>query len=722
MYTDYEEDNESYYSDDDNNNSQNGEKIKKIAIFILIFVILIVLVLILAKGCTKKNNNTTNNTTSTSVKTLKPTIMIGRESLSLDVGEEFELQADVLNTKNTNPIITWRSDDTSVASVNDDGFIKAEGEGVTTIIASYREDSKIYTNACVVTVTSKDIQLESIKLSQKSINMKKNGSFLIEVTTSPSDAKVDKFVYESSDTNVATVNNKGYILAVAPGTTTITVKTEDGSVSETMAVTVLDTNNSVTVIEPTGIEIVGFTNGLSVGKTTQAVMSITPNSATNKEVKWSSSNEAIAKVDSNGNVTGISAGTCTIMVSTSNNITASKEITVSSNTVSVDKVSIVGSTSITMKVGGTRYLFYTISPSNATNKKVAYKSSNPGVVYVDSNGILAGVGVGTAIITVTTQDGGKTAVANVTVVASSASGTSTSSSTSSTSTTNSSTTTSTSTSNSNSSSSTSDNKSTTDYSTYNYQTDSSFYSTTYNDSTDDTTTDNCNAYDMLSIKHNESKEIYSDKYAVVSTISFDNAKPFTRSGITPTIELTKYSSCIKTLNYTIYYGTTKDNVNTKLKSGTVSRLGDKIQLDDKKGYYRIDFTGKTISDNTTLTKTYYAYVEKTNSVTDYMSISSTYKNSKRTFTITKKDSKLKRVYYCVSSSNNCTPSLRSMNLNSTKTIYFGYINMEHLNTFNNIMTKERYNKQPSASSGYKVCFAPYNGNIIITQQTVCYYI
>ena len=716
MYTDYEEDNEKYYSDDDNK-SQNSEKIKKIAIFILIFVIVIVLILILAKGCAKKNNNTNNdNTTSTNVRQQNPTIMIGRETLSLNVGEEFELQADVLNTKNANPAIKWRSDDTSVASVNDEGFIKAEGKGVTAIIASYKENNKTYTNACVVTVTENVVKLEGIKLSQKNVNLKKGAYFLIEVTTIPTDAKVDKFIYESSDTNVAVVDEKGRVSAKELGTATITVKTEDNSVSETVTVNVVDIKSNVTVIEPTGIEIVGFTNGLTVGKTTQAVMNITPNSATNKTVKWSSSNEKIAKVDSNGVVTGVSAGTCTIMVATSNNITASKEITVSPNTISVDKVSIVGSTSITMKVGGTRYLYYTISPNNASNKKVAYKSSNPSVVYVDSNGILAAVGVGTAAITITTQDGGKTAVANVTVVASNASGTSSSSSTSSTSSNNS-----TSTNTSDTTTSNNTDTSTNNYSNYNYQTDSSTYSTTYNYS-DDSSTNSCNSYDMLTIKHNESKDIYSDIYAVVSTISFDNAKPFTRSGLTPTLELTQFNSeCIKFLNYTIYYGTTKDNVNTKYRSGKILKLGDKIVLDDKNGYYRIEITGQTRTDSTYLKKTYYAYVEKTHSVTDYMTIKQTYSNSKRTFTMTKNDSKLKRVYYCVSSGSNCSPSVAQKGLTNSKKVYYGYINMTK-DSFPKSMTKGAYNQTPSLSKGYKICFAPYNGNIIISKQTVCYYI
>ena len=695
MYTDYEEDNESYYSDDDkNNNPQNSEKIKKIAIFILIFVIFIVLILIIAKGCSKKNTNTNNNQTSANIQQT-PTIMIGRETLSLDIGEEFELQADVLNTKNTNPIISWRSDDTSIASVNDEGFVKAEGEGVTAIIASYKENNKTYTNACVVTVTSNVVKLESIKLSQKSINLKIGGTFLIEVTTNPKDAKVDKFIYESADNDIASVNSKGYVLGITAGTTTITVKTEDGSISETMSVNVSEDKQTVTVIEPTGIEIIGYTNGLSVGNTTKAIVNITPSSATNTEVRWSSSNENIAKVDSNGTVTGISAGTCTIMASTSNNITATKEITVSSNIKSVEKVSIVGSTSITMKVGGTKYLYYTISPSDATNKKVAYKSSNPSVVYVDSNGIMAGVGVGTAIVTITTQDGGKTAVANVTVTASTASGTSSSSSTSST-----------------SNDISSYNYNTSNYSNYNYQTDSSNYSTTYYESDNDVTTSSCNAYDILKITHNESKDIYPDKYAVVSTVSFDSTKPFTRSGITPTIEVIQFNNCIKFLNYTIYYGTTKDNVNTVLQKGKVLNAGEVIKLDNKNGYYRINITGQTNTEGIYLTKVYYAHVQKSTNE-DYFSVTTTPISNGTKVTINKNNSSIKRIYYCVSkTTTDCDPSTGVVQntISKDKTVYNGYFLIDSSRTISYTRNK---GSQPTYKVGARVCFKPYNGTALV---------
>ena len=346
MYTDYtdENDNESYYSDDDNNRQQNGEKFKKIIIFVLVFIILLILILIMAKGCSKKSN--ANKQTTSQSETLKPTVNIGRETLALDVGESFENGSEVLNTKNPNPVITWRSDDSSIASVNDEGYITGESEGETKVTAFYRENGKVYTNSCIVTVTSKETKLESINLTQKEISLKIGNKFLIELTTTPIDAKVGKLIFASDDPSIVKVDEKGIITAIAPGTTRVTIKSEDESVTTSMVVVVTKSDSPI-VIEPSKIDIAGITNGLSIGKTAEIIYNVYPNNSTNKSVTFKSTNTKVATVNDKGIVTGVGAGTCTIIISTSNNITGSIDVTVASNTVKVTGITVVGSTSIT---------------------------------------------------------------------------------------------------------------------------------------------------------------------------------------------------------------------------------------------------------------------------------------------------------------------------------------------------------------------------------------
>lgn len=82
-------------------------------------------------------------------------------------------------------------------------------------------------------------------------------------------------------------------------------------------------------------------------------------------------------------------------------------------------VSVTGVTldksSISILVGASETLAATVSPKDAANKKVTWKSDKPTIATVDANGKVTGVAAGEAIITVTTDDGGKTATCRVTV-------------------------------------------------------------------------------------------------------------------------------------------------------------------------------------------------------------------------------------------------------------------------------------------------------------------
>lgn len=74
-------------------------------------------------------------------------------------------------------------------------------------------------------------------------------------------------------------------------------------------------------------------------------------------------------------------------------------------------------TSLILQGGQTSTLTATIAPANASNKTVTWQSSDPAVATVSANGVVTAVTVGSAVITVTTADGGKTAVCNVQVAA-----------------------------------------------------------------------------------------------------------------------------------------------------------------------------------------------------------------------------------------------------------------------------------------------------------------
>ncbi|MDM8245193.1 S-layer homology domain-containing protein [Collinsella tanakaei] len=125
---------------------------------------------------------------------------------------------------------------------------------------------------------------------------------------------------------------------------------------------------------------------------------------------------------STGAITGTptAEGSSTFTVKAENSYGSdSKEYTLTiapKQTVSVTGVTL-SATSLTLNEKETAILTATVEPADATNQKVTWSSSAPGVATVDANGKVTAVGAGTATITVTTADGGKTATCTVTVTA-----------------------------------------------------------------------------------------------------------------------------------------------------------------------------------------------------------------------------------------------------------------------------------------------------------------
>ena len=145
---------------------------------------------------------------------------------------------------------------------------------------------------------------------------------------------------------------------------------------------------------------------------------ITPANATNKYVTWTSSKPTVATVDANGKVTAKSIGMADITVTTKDGgYTATCRVGVvrrPGGNVSVTGVTL-NKTTLKLTKGTSETLTATIAPTNATNKKVTWASSNAAVATVDASGKVTGVAKGTATITVTTEDGGHTATCAVEV-------------------------------------------------------------------------------------------------------------------------------------------------------------------------------------------------------------------------------------------------------------------------------------------------------------------
>lgn len=158
-----------------------------------------------------------------------------------------------------------------------------------------------------------------------------------------------------------------------------------------------------------------FTLTVNVGESILANTRVFPDLASNKKVTYSSGDESVCTVGDDGMLTGVSIGSTVIIVNT---VDGGKSDTVSVR-VTDDNVRGVtlSDSAIELSVTETKVLSATVEPYSALNKNVVFTSSDESVARVNSNGKVTAVSVGSAVITVTTVDGGFSASCTVTVKA-----------------------------------------------------------------------------------------------------------------------------------------------------------------------------------------------------------------------------------------------------------------------------------------------------------------
>ncbi len=337
-------------------------------------------------------------------------VTLSSPSLSLVTGETGNISAALLPVDATNKSVTWSSDNPAVASVtvahvSDVCIVRGINAGTATITVTTEEGN--YTASCIVTVTGDAISVSSISVSPSSLALKVGESRNVVATILPADATNKAVTWNCDNPDIATVDDVGKVTALAVGTATITVTTEDGGKTASCLVTVYDTTISVT-----GVTLDKETLTIKKGESATLTATVLPADASNKSVIWSSDNPDIATVDDVGKVTALSAGTATITVTTvDGSFTASCLVTV---TIPVTGVMLDKET-LTIKEGESVSLIATVLPADATNKAVIWSSDNPDIATVDNAGKVTALSVGKATITVTTEDGDKTATCAVTV-------------------------------------------------------------------------------------------------------------------------------------------------------------------------------------------------------------------------------------------------------------------------------------------------------------------
>lgn len=216
--------------------------------------------------------------------------------------------------------------------------------------------------------------------------------------------------WQSSDENVAAVNVSGEITAKAAGTAVITLADSAGRIKADLKVTVIVPVNEVTAEKEITLNLLA----MQTGKTGLKIM---PETATNVDIAYKSSNEAVAIVNNKGKIMPISEGEAEIIATVKGDSGNGRAETAVKTKVLVKKLPLgieLESTEGVLSIGGKYTLKPFTAPEGAPESTYSFASSDEKVAAVDKNGAVTAKGAGKCEITITSAEG-HTAVYTLTV-------------------------------------------------------------------------------------------------------------------------------------------------------------------------------------------------------------------------------------------------------------------------------------------------------------------
>ena len=324
-------------------------------------------------------------TTATGMKLDKTKI-----KLDITTNKQEQIIAEVEPETATNYKITWSSEDTKIARVDSNGKITGASNGKTKIIATMGNIKK----ECEVVVETSP---KSLLFNKKNIELdiNQNNQEKIKTKITPSTSSYTKVKWKSSNTKVATVDRTGKVTAVGEGIAKITAEIEGKE----------DIKNTVKVIVDSSVSNIGISKKNMdldlLESTTAKIEAKLKNGEVYKNVKWTSSNEKIAKVEGDGlkaKITGLNAGETAI------NVNIDGKSSICYVDVKKGKLELTKTNNNKLELGGNNKT--TIKICNEKNaENVKFISSDSTIANVDNNGLVEGLNTGRAIITVETDKG-----------------------------------------------------------------------------------------------------------------------------------------------------------------------------------------------------------------------------------------------------------------------------------------------------------------------------
>lgn len=329
-------------------------------------------------------------------------ISISESEVEIYAGDTYGLKAVILPTNATIDEVEWSSNDSSIATVDNSGVVKALKAGTVEIVAKTTDRTNL-SASCSVSVKQ---HVTGVSLDNPQVKIGIGESRSLTYKVFPSNAADKSVSWTSSDASVVLIDEHGEVTGLKEGKSTITLQSSDGGFTSSCEVTV--------ILKVTGISLNLSSLEMNISDDPQHLTAtVTPSDATDKTIEWVSADPSIASVSSDGDVTAIKAGETTIIAKAKDGsgVTGECVIRVNQSVTSVTMQFPIW----TLQIGSSTTLIATVKPDNATDKSLIWSSSNPDVVDVSAGGVITGMNVGTATVTAFSADGEHSATCEVTV-------------------------------------------------------------------------------------------------------------------------------------------------------------------------------------------------------------------------------------------------------------------------------------------------------------------
>ena len=283
-------------------------------------------------------------------------VAVSPTTASVAIGGNTQITGTVAPSNATNKTVSWSSSNTAVATVNSTGLVTGVAGGSANITVTTQDGSKTAVSAITVTTSNAGIlipaKIEAENYTSMNgiqtetttdiggglnigyvdnndwvdylINVPTAGTYIVDLRVATTIAN-SQLQVRSGTTVLATVNipNTGGWQNFQTVSTNVSLSAGTQTIRlfcsvQNWNLNWLEFKNSTTTIAVTSVAVSPTTASVAIGGTSQLTATISPSNATNKAVTWSSSNTAVATVNTTGLVTGITVGSATITVTTQN--------------------------------------------------------------------------------------------------------------------------------------------------------------------------------------------------------------------------------------------------------------------------------------------------------------------------------------------------------------------------------------------------------------------